>query len=240
MTDAGTAAAKGVFGAALESIGPAAIGAGLMSGGIAAAIPLAVRGLSALTPQAREERRINKKEKREAEAAVEKGKKSGFGPGARRRQAMVNQRTKDYSRQTANQRDNMQRQQSMLGIGRSGVQAEQVAALAKQDADVVGQVRAQVEDEARTIGRQREALAYNRRDRAYGKQAERAAEAKQFAQQVGTQAVGVGMRAGSDTKDRLEAATRSENELKAALAGLGVSPTSVKDVNGRLIDTRTA
>lgn len=239
---AGKEAAKGVFGAALKSIGPEAIGAGLLSGGIAAAIPLAVRGISELTPQAREERRTNRKNKREAEAAVEKGKKSGFGPGARRRQIQVQQRTNDYRAQTAKQRDNMQRQQSMLGIGRSGVQAAQVAALAKQDADVVGQVRSQVEDEARTIGRQNKAAAYSRLNMVHGIQAKKAAEAKQFAGQVGTQAVGVGMRAGAATKDRLEADTRDQAKLKALQARLlqGISPTSVEDVNGRPVDTRTA
>jgi len=235
-----TEAGKAVGGTALKSVGAQALGAGLLSGGIAAAIPFALRGFAELTPQSREERRLNRKYLREAEEGLDRGKKFGFGPGAKRRQIMVAQRMQDYRAQTAGTRDTMQRQQSMLGLGRSGVLADQRAALAKQDADYLGRVRAGVEDEARAIGLSREAMLRNQLNQARGIQAGKAAEQRDFFTKVGTQAVGVGIQAGTATKEGLEADTRNENELEAALARLGISPTSVEGVNGRRIDTRDA
>ena len=66
-------------------IGMGAAAAGLGSAGLALAVPLAIRGVTALTPQAREERKRTRRALKEAEEAVKKGEKYGFGPGARRR-----------------------------------------------------------------------------------------------------------------------------------------------------------
>lgn len=215
-------------------IGASAVGTGLATAGIAAAVPLAIRGITALTPQAREERKRTRRALKEAEDAVKKGEKYGFGPGARRRQAMVAQRMRDYKAQTADTRDTMQRQQSVLGLGRSGIMAGQQAALAKQDADYLGRVRAGVEDEARDIGLYRERQARFNLAQQQGLASQRAAEQRQFFAGVGQQAVTSGLAAGlakqqSMTADTLDPGELAENKEQAT----GEAPTARTGIRDR-------
>lgn len=215
-------------------IGAGAVAAGLGTGGLALAVPLAIRGVSALTPQAREERKRTRRALKDAEDAVKKGEKYGFGPGARRRQAMVAQRMRDYKAQTADTRDTMQRQQSVLGLGRSGILSGQQAALAKQDADYLGRVRAGVEDEARDIGLYRERQARSNLAQQQGLASQRAAEQRQFFAGVGQQAVGAGLSAGLAKQQSMTADTFDSGELAKNKENVdGEPPTARNGIRDR-------
>ena len=127
------------------------ITAGLLVGGI----PLAIEGVAALTPQAREARKLNKRRQQEALRTLEHGKKHGFGPSAAKRTQQVTRRMRDYDRQMAPAQDTLARQESLLGLGRSGTVQEQRGQLAGARGNVLGQTRSMVENEARAIGEQR-------------------------------------------------------------------------------------
>ena len=130
--------------------------AAAMGGLVGAAVPLAAQGIMALTPAAREQRKLDKKMRQDALRTLERGKEHGFGPSKARRNQQVARRMKDYDRGQAKAMDTLSRQEAVMGLGRSGAVQDQRAQMAEQRAGVQGQVRSQVEDEARYIGRQRE------------------------------------------------------------------------------------
>lgn len=196
----------------------AALKASLISGGIAAGVPLAVKGIHALTPAAREERKLNAKMRQDAIRTYERGKEHGFGPGKATRNRQVARRMKDYDRQNAAATDALARQESLLGIGRSGAVQEQRANMAEARGNALGQTRAQVESEAREIGRYREAQALNNLNRERGVQAAKNQENLAFFTDVAKTGVSAGAATYKAAKDAEAAAALNEKNAQRDLA----------------------
>ena len=71
----------------------------------------------ALTPGAREERKLARKEREAAIKAVEKGEKYGFGPSRRKRDAEVARRMKLFNQDMAASEEDIKRKEAALGFG---------------------------------------------------------------------------------------------------------------------------
>jgi hypothetical protein len=117
----------------------AGVKTGLATGAIAAGVPLAMRGISALTPSAREARKLNKQEREAAIKAVQRGEKYGFGPSKRKRENEVASRMRMFRAEMAPQMESIQRQEAQLGFGRSAALAPVRERVAKVTADTLGQ-----------------------------------------------------------------------------------------------------
>ena len=81
----GGGAAGGIF----SGVAGAALKSGLTTGLVGAAVPLVMRGLTALGPAAREQRKATREELKAAKKDQDQGEKFGFGPRRARRNKQV-------------------------------------------------------------------------------------------------------------------------------------------------------
>ena len=214
---AGTAAAGGLF----SGVGGAALATGLTTGLIGAAVPLALRGIMALTPAEREKRKADREEREAAKKAVERGEKFGFGPRRARRNKQVADEVAGFKATMAPAEEETERKAAQLGFARAGALAPIRQKLTKAYADFRGKARAAVEDRAERIAERREAAARNRLARAMGQLDQQVAQRRQFAMNVGTSAVGAGIQAGVAKKQQLEKSTYDQSNIMANLAAIG-------------------
>jgi len=226
--------AKGLF----AGVGGAALKSGLLAGGIGLAVPIALKGLMALTPAAIAKRRADRKELRDAEEDVAKGRAGGFGPSRAERERDVRKEMRAFARDMGGAEENLKAQEAALGFGRSGALAGARERIARAYADTRGKVRGAVEDRAEKIGERREALALNRLAAARGQEARRIAANQQFAMQVGTSAITSGLQAGMAKKQQIEGDTRRTEQNVAMLAATG-GPEAVDAYRGFLSDAAT-
>lgn len=202
-----------------------ALGTGLAVGGISTAAGLLGRGIVALTPAAREQRKLDKQMREDAIKAYERGKKRGYGPSRQARTNMIASSMQQYDNQAAASQNNLRRQEAALGFGRSGQLAGVRQDMSKQRADALGRTQGQVEDRARSIGAQREAMINAQLGRERARLAQvNADRANAFG---GSMQRGVEMGAGAygDAKMRQELATWNVNSGEVA-AATGESPES--------------
>ena len=209
------------FGAALAGMTAAQLG--LLGAGVSAGVPLAARGISALLPAAREQRRLEKKELAEAEKEYERGKRRGFGPGKRKREADVRSRMADYRQQMSGTEDNLRRQEAALGFGRSAALAPVRQRLADAYASTLGKTRAAVESDARKEGEYKERLALSRLNAARGVLAGRAAEQRKFAVDTTVGAVQTGLAVGAQKAAAEEREATNKAFLQAIKAAGGTT-----------------
>ena len=155
----------GAIAAALAGMSAAQVG--LLGAGISAGVPLAARGISALLPAAREQRRLEKQELAEAEKDYNRIRKFG-AVSKRKREADVRSRMADYRQQMAGTQDDLRRQEAALGFGRSAALAPVRQRLANAYASTLGKTRAAVEADARKEGEYKERLALSRLNAAHG------------------------------------------------------------------------
>lgn len=198
-----------------------AVGTGLATAGIAAAVPLAVSGLMALTPGAREERKLARKEREAAIRAVEKGEKYGFGPNRRKRDAEVARRMKLFNQDMASSEEDIKRKEAALGFGRAAALAPIREQRGKLRADTRGQTRGAVEAEARQIAQSNEVMARQRLANAAAAQAAKNKERLAFGMNVATSAIASGISAGVGKQQSIEAETRDDKKLLAMIAATG-------------------
>jgi len=214
---------------AMDELTKQAAKAGLVSGAVGAAVPLAISGVAALTPQAIEQRKFDRKMRQDAIRTLEHGKKHGFGPSAAKRTQQVTRRMRDYDRQMAPAQDTLARQESLLGLGRSGTVQEQRGQLAEARGNALGQTRSMVEEEARQIGRQREAQAYANLNQERAVQAANVQRQRDLAQSAGSGAVQMGMKAYQGERDR-QAAEANNKILIAAMQAATGTPKDEQEV----------
>lgn len=202
-----------------------ALGTGLAIGGISAGAGLIGRGVVALTPAAREQRKLDKQMREDAIKAYEKGKKKGYGPSRQARTNMIASSMQQYDNQAAASQNNLRRQEAALGFGRSGQLAGVRQNMAQQRADALGRTQGQVEDRARSIGAQREAMINAQLGRERARLAQLNAERR--AAFGGAMQKGVEMGAGAygDAKMREELATWNVGSGEVA-ASTGTAPDS--------------
>lgn len=190
----------------------------LITGGVAAAVPLAVRGVTALLPASREARKAAKEEREKAAAAVQRGEKFGFGPSRAKRERQVAQGLKDFNKTMAAPVDDLRRQEAALGFGRAGLLAGARQRIAKAGADAAGKIRGAVEERSEAIAERKEAAARNRLRMAQAALDRRAAEQRQFFTDTAIGAVQTGVSAGMGKKAQMEASTRGTTELASMIA----------------------
>tara|TARA_R100000654_G_scaffold2744_7_gene10034 strand:- start:2237 stop:3106 length:870 start_codon:yes stop_codon:yes gene_type:complete len=214
---AGTAAAGGLF----SGVSGAALATGLTTGLIGAAVPLALRGIMALTPAEREKRKADREEREAAKKAVERGEKFGFGPSRARRNKQVADEVAGFKATMAPAEEELRRKEAQLGFARAGALAPVRQKITKAYADFRGKARAAVEDRAERIAERREAAARNRLARAMGKLDQQVAERRQFALDTGLNAVSAGMQARQGKLAEAKKSTYDQSNIMANLAAIG-------------------
>ena len=225
------AALTGVLG--MGATTAASVSAGLTTAGIGLAVPLAIKGVMALTPAARAKRKADKKELEDAEDAVRRGERRGFGPSRAKRERDVRKEMRSFARDLGGTEENLRAQEAALGFGRAGALAPARERITRAYADTRGKVRGAVEARAEQTAERREAMARNRLASARGQEAQRIAANQQFAMQVGTSAITSGLQAGMAKNQQIESDTRRTEQNVAMLAATG-GPEAVDAYRGFL------
>ena len=213
----GGGAAGGIF----SGVAGAALKSGLTTGLVGAAVPLVLRGLTALGPAAREQRKATREELKAAKKGVDQGEKFGFGPRRARRNKQVADEVAGFKATMAPAEEELRRKEAQLGFARAGALAPVRQKITKAYADFRGKARAAVEDRAERIAERKEATARNRLARAMGQREKQVAERRQFAMDVGMNAVSAGIQTRQGKLAEAKKSTYDQQVLLANIAAVG-------------------
>lgn len=223
LSTAGTAGTVGggAAGGIFSGVAGAALKSGLTTGVVGAAVPLALRGLIALTPADREKQKADREEREAAKKAVERGEKFGFGPRRARRNKQVADEVAGFKATMAPAEEELRRKEAQLGFARAGALAPVRQKITKAYADFRGKARAAVEDRSERIAERREATARNRLARAMGKLDQQVKERQQFAMDTGLNAVSAGIQTRQGKLAEAKKSTYDQQVLLANIAAVG-------------------
>jgi hypothetical protein len=137
------------------------IGGAIIAGAVAAGGVGLGKGIAALTPAARAQRRMRKEMTRQAEAAMARGQREGWGYSGAKKRNLIASEMRAYDQASQADRTEQMRQVAMQGVGRGGQIDANRAAVSQARGEMAAQVGARVAAESQAAGQQRKADARN-------------------------------------------------------------------------------
>lgn len=186
---------------------PALLTTALIAGAASAAGAGIGHAAAALTPAAFAQRRMRQEMTQQAEAAMARGQRKGWGYSGAKKRNLIASEMRAFDQASQADRTEQMRQAAVQGFGRGGQIDANRAAMSQARGEMAAQVGARVNAESQAVGRQRKADVRSLYAQAQGMNVE--------AQQRGAAALSSALSAGAERGLDTYAQGRQEKHEKA-------------------------